>query len=144
MFLPSCHHLNTRSADSQATATAAEGGEASAPPTDAHLPCPSPRGGGKRAGRRSAPESHTRSLQTSQGQPLTHPSFLDNSLLYICYGVNLCVFDAQLYAGKEQRADLIRELRTTHALQSPEQAQKRQEMKEILSKQTHKSANHIS
>jgi hypothetical protein len=47
---------------------------------------------------------------------------------------------AKLYAGKEQRADLIRELRTTHALQSPEQAQKRQEMKEILSKQTHKLA----
>ncbi|CAI8024855.1 Cilia- and flagella-associated protein 91 [Geodia barretti] len=45
---------------------------------------------------------------------------------------------AKLYAAKEQRADLIRELRTTHALQSPEQAQKRQEKKDILSKQTHK------
>ena len=46
--------------------------------------------------------------------------------------------NGQLYAGKEQRADLIRELRTTHALQSPELGQKRREKEEILSKQAHK------
>ena len=45
----------------------------------------------------------------------------------------------QLYAAKEQRGDLIRELRTTHALQSPEQLEKKREKEEILSKQTHKS-----
>ena len=36
------------------------------------------------------------------------------------------------------RSDLIRELRTTHALQSPEQKQKKQETERILSKQRHK------
>lgn len=44
----------------------------------------------------------------------------------------------QLYAGKEQRSDLITELRTTHALQSPEQREKKREKEEILSKQAHK------
>ena len=43
-----------------------------------------------------------------------------------------------MYGGKEMRSDLIRELRTTHALQSPEQKQKKQETKRILSKQRHK------
>jgi hypothetical protein len=47
---------------------------------------------------------------------------------------------AKMYAGKERRADLIRELRTTHALQSPEQAQKKREKGEILSKQAKRSA----
>lgn len=44
----------------------------------------------------------------------------------------------QMYAGKEQRSDLIKELRTTHALQSPEQSEKKREKEEITRKQAHK------
>ena len=40
-----------------------------------------------------------------------------------------------MYEGKEMRSDLIKELRTTHTLQSPEQKQKKKEMEAILSKQ---------
>ena len=49
----------------------------------------------------------------------------------------------QLFAGKEQRRDLIGELRTTHALQSPEQKEKRREKEEVLSKQAHKSVTSV-
>ena len=41
----------------------------------------------------------------------------------------------KMYEGKEMRSDLIKELRTTHALQSPEQKQKKKETEAILSKQ---------
>lgn len=47
----------------------------------------------------------------------------------------LCILDMQMYGGKEMRSDLIQELRTTHALQSPEQKEKKQEMERILSQQ---------
>ena len=41
----------------------------------------------------------------------------------------------KMYEGKEMRSDLIKELCTTHALQSPEQKQKKKETEAILSKQ---------
>ena len=41
----------------------------------------------------------------------------------------------KMYEGKEMRSDLIKELHTTHALQSPEQKQKKKETEAILSKQ---------
>ena len=40
-----------------------------------------------------------------------------------------------MFDGKEMRSDLIKELRTTHALQQPEQKEKRKETENILSKQ---------
>lgn len=40
-----------------------------------------------------------------------------------------------MFGGKEMRSDLIKELRTTHALQQPEQKEKRKETENILSKQ---------
>lgn len=40
-----------------------------------------------------------------------------------------------MFASKEMRADLIRELRTTHALQSPERKEKASQQEAILSKQ---------
>ena len=46
------------------------------------------------------------------------------------------LFLLQMFEAKEQRGDLIRELRSTHALQSPEQKEKRREKMEVLSKQT--------
>lgn len=49
----------------------------------------------------------------------------------------------QMYAGKEQRSDLIKELRTTHALQSPEQCEKKREKEEITRKQAHKLVSRI-
>ena len=50
----------------------------------------------------------------------------------------------QMYAGKEQRSDLIKELRTTHALQSPEQCEKKREKEEITRKQAHKLVSRIT
>ncbi|XP_019855688.1 PREDICTED: protein MAATS1-like, partial [Amphimedon queenslandica] len=41
----------------------------------------------------------------------------------------------KMFDGKEMRSDLIKELRTTHALQQPEQKEKRKETENILSKQ---------
>ena len=41
----------------------------------------------------------------------------------------------QMFEGKERRRDLIAELRTTHALQSPEQKEKRRESEALHSKQ---------
>lgn len=40
-----------------------------------------------------------------------------------------------MHEGKEMRSHLIQELRTTHALQSPEQKQKRKEAEDIYAKQ---------
>ena len=40
-----------------------------------------------------------------------------------------------MHEGKEMRSHLIRELRTTHALQSPEQKQKKKEAETIHAKQ---------
>ena len=37
--------------------------------------------------------------------------------------------------GKEMRSDMIEELRTTHALQSPEQQEKKKETEAILGEQ---------
>ena len=49
----------------------------------------------------------------------------------------------KMYEGKEMRSDLIKELCTTHALQSPEQKQKKKETEAILSKQrTKEKAEH--
>lgn len=59
---------------------------------------------------------------------------------------NVCLFwlsSVQMYAGKEQRSDLINELRTTHALQSPEQREKKREKEEITRKQAHKLVSRI-
>ncbi len=42
---------------------------------------------------------------------------------------------SQMFEVKENRRDLIAELRTTHALQSPEQQQKRTEAEDIRSQQ---------
>ena len=41
----------------------------------------------------------------------------------------------KMYEGKEMRSDLIAELRTTHALQSPERKEKKAKTEEILSEQ---------
>lgn len=45
-----------------------------------------------------------------------------------------------MYIGKEMRSDLIKELRTTHALQGPEQKQIKKATEEILSKQRNKAS----
>lgn len=40
-----------------------------------------------------------------------------------------------MHEGKEMRSHLIQELRTTHALQSPEQKQKKMEAEAVYAKQ---------
>ena len=46
----------------------------------------------------------------------------------------------QMFEGKERRKDLIGELRTTHALQAPEQKEKRRQNEEVLSLQHKREA----
>ena len=41
----------------------------------------------------------------------------------------------KMIEGKEMRSDMIKELRTTHALQSPEQQEKKKETEAILGEQ---------
>ena len=43
--------------------------------------------------------------------------------------------EPQMFEGKERRRDLIGELRTTHALQSPEQKEKKREAEVLHSQQ---------
>lgn len=51
----------------------------------------------------------------------------------------MIVASVQMYEGKERRHDLIKELRTTHALQSPEQKIKKLNAEEIRQKQHQQS-----
>ena len=60
--------------------------------------------------------------------PLPHPPLPSNFLFLL-----------QMFEAREQRGDLIRELRSTHALQSPEQKEKKREKMDVLSKQTRRS-----
>ena len=47
----------------------------------------------------------------------------------------LSIVDPKMYEGKQMRADLISELRTTHALQSPEKMKIQKQEEEILGQQ---------
>ena len=46
----------------------------------------------------------------------------------------------QMFEGKERRKDLVKELRTTHALQAPEQKEKKKEEEEVLTLQHKREA----